>query len=118
MIETFLLLLFTQCFSTTNAQNSVQPPNCYYSANQTLASVFLPCGDPQNGFKSCCEAGDNCLADNACYSADREQTIYYLSHIMVAKAAIDGTTYLAGCTDPEYSDSSCPDKPDLEGMCP
>lgn len=27
----------------------------------------------------------------------------------------DGVTYLAGCTDPDYQDSSCPDKGDFSG---
>lgn len=28
----------------------------------------------------------------------------------------DGVTYLAGCTDPDYEDSACPDKGDFGGM--
>jgi hypothetical protein len=72
MIEAFLLLIFAQRYTNANAQSSVQPPSCYWSVNQTLDSVFFPCGDALNGFKSCCEEGDNCLANNACYSPDRE----------------------------------------------
>ena len=68
MIKPILPLLLAQWHSTTNAQSSTQPQLCYYSANNLLESVFLPCGDPKNGFKTCCEAGDNCLANNACYS--------------------------------------------------
>jgi hypothetical protein len=68
MIRAILPLLLAQWHSATNAQSSAQSQLCYYSANNLLESVFLPCGDPQNGFKTCCEAGDNCLANSACYS--------------------------------------------------
>ena len=42
-------------------------------------------------------AGDNCLADNACFGHHGEG---YGSDL----------TYQAGCTDPDYNDDSCPDK--------
>ena len=75
MIEAFIFLLLAQWSSTTNAQMVVTPPSCYYSPNQTLETVFFPCGDPQNGFKSCCQEGDTCLADNACFNPVRRYSL-------------------------------------------
>jgi hypothetical protein len=87
MIKAFLPLLLAQWHSTTKAQSSTQPQLCYYSANNLLESVFLPCGDPQNGFKSCCEAGDNCLANNACYSPRCKYSTYFgLSSFLAEKS--------------------------------
>lgn len=39
-------------------------------------------------------------------------------HLRLELTEPDGVTYLAGCTDPEYEDSSCPDKGDFAGMDP
>jgi hypothetical protein len=117
MIKAILPLLLAQWHSATNAQSSAQPQLCYYSANNLLESVFLPCGDPQNGFKTCCEAGDNCLANNACYSPRCKYSSYFSLSSFIVEKIIVGTTYLAGCTDPDYKDGSCPEKPNLEGVC-
>ncbi|EXJ68111.1 uncharacterized protein A1O5_08726 [Cladophialophora psammophila CBS 110553] len=79
------------------ARDSSEPdPNisngtCYYSPDNQADPSYIPCGNTVFGVFTCCEAGSNCLAHNACYSND-------------------GNTYLAGCTDPTYSDPSCPDK--------
>jgi hypothetical protein len=87
MFKAFLLLFLAQWYSATKAQSSAQPQLCYYSANNLLESVFLPCGDPQNGFKSCCEAGDNCLANNACYSPRCKYSTYFgLSSFLAEKS--------------------------------
>lgn len=65
---------------------------CYLTANVPSDPVFIPCGNDAFGHKSCCQAGDICLENNACYNA----------HF--------GNTYLVGCSDPDYLDESCPDK--------
>jgi hypothetical protein len=89
MIKAFLPLLLAQWHRTANAQSSAQPQLCYYSAKNLLESVFLPCGDPQNGFKTCCEAGDNCLANNACYSPRCKYSTYFgLSSIIAEQSQL------------------------------
>lgn len=85
MIKAILPLLLAQWHSAANAQSSAQPQLCYYSANNLLESVFLPCGDPQNGFKTCCEAGDNCLANNACYSPGCKYSSYFSLSSFIAE---------------------------------
>ncbi|KAK4100934.1 hypothetical protein N658DRAFT_472521 [Parathielavia hyrcaniae] len=65
---------------------------CYSSRGERAKHNFLPCGNAAYGHLHCCQAGDICLEDNACYN---------FRH---------GTTYLAGCTDFDYEDPSCPDK--------
>ncbi|KAF1975320.1 hypothetical protein BU23DRAFT_82601 [Bimuria novae-zelandiae CBS 107.79] len=70
---------------------------CYSKAGEKLDESFIPCGNTAFGFQTCCGAGDNCLADNACFGHHGNG---YGSDL----------TYQAGCTDPDYNDDSCPDK--------
>lgn len=70
---------------------------CYSGPGKKLDSSFIPCGNAAFGHYTCCGAGDNCLVDNACWG--QHGTGYGSS-----------LTYLAGCTDPEYKDPSCPKK--------
>lgn len=70
---------------------------CYSSKGEKLDGSFIPCGNNAFGYQTCCGAGDNCLADNSCYGVYKTG---YGSQL----------TYMAGCTDPEYEDDSCPDK--------
>ncbi|TPX11644.1 uncharacterized protein E0L32_007623 [Thyridium curvatum] len=65
---------------------------CYFGPNQKASSQFLPCGNDLFGRQTCCQAGDVCLSNHACYNGRF------------------GVTYLAGCSDPEYRDGVCPDK--------
>ncbi|KAH7025899.1 uncharacterized protein B0I36DRAFT_365546 [Microdochium trichocladiopsis] len=65
---------------------------CYFGPNQPAADNFIPCGNYAFDTYSCCQAGDNCLASNACYN--------YRGDI----------TYIAGCTDSTYNSSKCPNK--------
>ena len=65
---------------------------CYTGPGVEAASDFIPCGNDFYGHVSCCQKGDNCLGSNACYNIEYE------------------VTYLAGCSDPNYQDESCPDK--------
>jgi len=85
---------------------SVQISNgtCYSAKGQKMDSSFIPCGNDFFGHKTCCGAGDNCLADNACFGTHGNGG--------------EGTllTYLAGCTDPDYQDASCPNKAPYAGM--
>lgn len=71
---------------------------CYFEAGEQSAAVFFPCGNDALGHKPCCQSGDMCLANKACYNGEF------------------GVTYLAGCSDPDYNDSSCPDKQSFKGM--
>ncbi|AEO67135.1 25532c19-ae96-483e-956b-f0ce22bfc609 [Thermothielavioides terrestris] len=71
---------------------SISNGTCFSAVRQLAADNFIPCGNWVFGNYQCCQAGDYCLDDNACYNPEH------------------GTTYLAGCTDLEYRDASCPDK--------
>ncbi|KIW99713.1 uncharacterized protein Z518_11126 [Rhinocladiella mackenziei CBS 650.93] len=68
---------------------------CYYANGEEAPSRYIPCGNEALGHKPCCESLDMCLSSNACYNGQY------------------GVTYLAGCTDPDYLDSKCPDKGDF-----
>lgn len=70
---------------------------CYTGPGQKLYESFIPCGNAAFGHITCCGAGDNCLANDACWGIHGTGTGSYL-------------TYMAGCTDPEYKDPSCPKK--------
>ncbi len=70
---------------------------CYSAPGKKLDASFLPCGNDAFGHKTCCGAGDNCLADDACFGVHGSGYGSYL-------------TYMAGCTDPDYKDPSCPNK--------
>ncbi|KAK0741567.1 hypothetical protein B0T18DRAFT_432655 [Schizothecium vesticola] len=70
---------------------------CYTGPGQKLHESFIPCGNAAFGHITCCGAGDNCLANDACWGI--HGTGYGSS-----------LTYMAGCTDPEYKDPSCPKK--------
>jgi hypothetical protein len=70
---------------------------CYSAAGDKLDASFIPCGNVAFGHQTCCGKGDNCLADNACFGYHGSG---YGSQL----------TYMAGCTDPNYKDASCPKK--------
>ncbi|KIV78822.1 hypothetical protein PV11_06432 [Exophiala sideris] len=70
---------------------------CYTAAGDKLGNDFVPCGNDAFGHQTCCGAGDNCLADNACFGVHGSGYGSYL-------------TYWAGCTDPNYEDATCPKK--------
>ncbi|KAK0702264.1 hypothetical protein B0H67DRAFT_604567 [Lasiosphaeris hirsuta] len=74
---------------------------CYSAAGKELDKSFIPCGNDAFGHQTCCGAGDNCLADNACWGIHGSG---YGSSL----------TYMAGCTDPDYRDASCPDKKSID----
>jgi hypothetical protein len=78
---------------------SVSNGTCFRAANGKKSyGVIIPCGNVALGHIHCCQAGDHCLEENACYNGEF------------------GTTYLAGCTDSTYEDASCPDKKSYMGM--
>ncbi|KAK3376807.1 hypothetical protein B0T24DRAFT_700719 [Lasiosphaeria ovina] len=81
----------------SDANIFVSNGTCYSAAGQKLDKSFIPCGNDAFGHQTCCGAGDNCLVDNACWG--QHGTGYGSS-----------LTYMAGCTDPEYKDASCPQK--------
>ena len=65
---------------------------CYWQAGKKSNSQFIPCGNVAFGNIPCCESGHWCLSSRACFGL--------------------GVTYLAGCTDSQYEDESCPNKGD------
>ncbi|CAJ2506687.1 Uu.00g078730.m01.CDS01 [Anthostomella pinea] len=75
---------------------------CYTAVGKKFeAGNFIPCGNDAFGHHTCCGGGDNCLADNACFG-------YYGSGYG------SSLTYMAGCTDPDYKDATCPDKKGID----
>ncbi|KIW94239.1 uncharacterized protein Z519_05555 [Cladophialophora bantiana CBS 173.52] len=70
---------------------------CYTARGEKLDGSFIPCGNDAFGYQTCCGAGDNCLADNACFGIHGSGYGSYL-------------TYWAGCTDPDYEAATCPKK--------
>lgn len=68
-----------------------QDNQCFYAANQRAGSIIVPCSS--NGpYASCCQLGDLCLSDSACWNPQYN------------------VTYLYGCTDASYQDFTCPYK--------
>jgi hypothetical protein len=80
---------------------------CYSGAGKKLdGSLFIPCGNAAVKNAACCGVGDTCLSNNACFGVHGPE-------------GQEGTllTYLAGCSDADYRDGSCPNKGPLGGMC-
>jgi len=77
---------------------------CYSGAGRRMDPAFLPCGNDAAGRQTCCGAGDTCLQGNACFGVHGPE-------------GKEGTllTYLAGCSDPSYSDPACPKKAPFGG---
>ena len=67
---------------------TVRGQTCYVSAGVEADSSVVPCGS--SGVSACCQLGDICLSDSACFNY------------------VTGVTYLYGCTDSSYSDGVCP----------
>ncbi len=94
------------------ARDSLEPDpyassgTCYYSKDHEADSEYIPCGNTAFGVFSCCSVGSICKDHNACYlsreSCRAESTQPPLT--------LPANTYVAGCTDPTYSDPSCPEK--------
>ncbi|KAL2177090.1 uncharacterized protein P884DRAFT_201350 [Thermothelomyces heterothallicus CBS 202.75] len=85
-------------YKIADPNQSISNGTCFYARGKTSNLRFIPCGNAVFGNIHCCQAGDTCLEDSACYNGRY------------------GTTYLAGCTDPDYEDESCPDKTLWDGM--
>ena len=83
--------------------NTISNGTCYWAKGKKMHPSYIPCGNDLYGHKHCCWAGDSCLVENTCFS--------------VHGGTGEGTylTYLAGCSDPEYEDASCPDKNPFRG---
>ncbi|KAJ9616633.1 hypothetical protein H2200_000352 [Cladophialophora chaetospira] len=68
---------------------------CYFGAGQKADSHFIPCGNADlEGPQACCYEYDYCLSSNTCWDPD---TV---------------VTYIAGCTDPLFRSSKCPQRID------
>ncbi|KAI1435224.1 hypothetical protein GGR50DRAFT_658232, partial [Xylaria sp. CBS 124048] len=72
---------------------NVSNGSCWANVNVALPDEYIPCGNAADGNShACCHVGDNCLSSNACYH----------DHF--------GITYLAGCTNQDFSGPACQDK--------
>ncbi|KAH8881856.1 hypothetical protein GQ53DRAFT_812396 [Thozetella sp. PMI_491] len=67
---------------------------CYYSSGQRADPAYIPCGNAAFGTVPCCQAGDYCLSNNACFNNQY------------------GNVYFAGCTsgDTYNNEAACPRK--------
>lgn len=76
-----------------------QAQQCYFDRGMRAPPEVVPCfpaNIDQGEASACCQAGDFCLTDGACFDPRT------------------GTTYMYGCTDDTYSHSNCPAKCDLD----
>jgi hypothetical protein len=80
---TLLSLYLSVAFAQTN--------QCFYAVDERAGSAIVPCASG-SAFAACCQIGDICLSDSACWNPQYN------------------VTYLYGCTDPTYSDYTCPYK--------
>ncbi|KAJ4386008.1 hypothetical protein N0V93_008899 [Gnomoniopsis smithogilvyi] len=77
------------------ANPDVSNGTCYSSADSKSTGDFIPCGNVEFGDWPCCLPGNVCLSfgdANACWDHGT------------------GNTYVAGCTDSNYVDKTCPQK--------
>ena len=73
------------------AVGSAVDGTCYTSAGMKGNVDVAPCSDTEQSV-ACCNLGDICLENNACFNYEY------------------GVTYIYGCTDPSYTDPACPYK--------
>ncbi|KAJ3563534.1 hypothetical protein NPX13_g8164 [Xylaria arbuscula] len=92
--------------------------SCWSNVNVALEDDYIPCGNADSGNSyACCHYGDNCLSSNACYHGKCEFFLFYM-HLVECpgplqsahKGFADGITYLAGCTDQDFSGPACQNK--------
>lgn len=70
---------------------------CYLGPSHEAGGAMIPCGNDYFGHIACCQASDTCLESSACFNSEFR------------------VTYIAGCTDRDYQDESCPAKYKDEG---
>lgn len=70
---------------------SAQDNQCFYAPGKRAGSIVVPCSS-EGSYAACCQQGDICLSDSACWNPQYN------------------VTYLYGCTDPNYADYACPYK--------
>ncbi|KAJ4397774.1 hypothetical protein N0V93_002011 [Gnomoniopsis smithogilvyi] len=75
-----------------NIDLSISNGTCYYGAGEKSSKNIIPCGNAASGNYACCQATDYCLEYGACWNYTYD------------------TTYVAGCTDADYTDPNCPHK--------
>jgi len=55
---------------------------CYYGAGKKADPAYIPCGNAVFGTVPCCQAGDYCLSNNACFNNQcQSSTIYSFSPV-------------------------------------
>jgi hypothetical protein len=75
-------------FATAALLGAASAQSCYYAAGKLALEQYVPCASgPET--TSCCLAGDYCLSDGACFGSGTNMT------------------YIAGCTDSSFKDSTC-----------
>jgi hypothetical protein len=62
------------CAQTLLAQSDslVSNGTCYYDSGKRANSRYIPCGNDAFGHITCCESGDMCLSNNACFNGQCE----------------------------------------------
>ncbi|KAK6368933.1 hypothetical protein LTR64_007092 [Lithohypha guttulata] len=89
-----ILVLFASAHAVMNYDPNISNGTCYYAKNKQADPVYAPAGNVVFGHTYCCQLGDKLnTGTSVCVT---QKTPYY--------------TYIAGCTDPDYSDQSCPYK--------
>lgn len=88
----------------SNSDIFISKGKCYSAKGEELDDSFIPCGNDDFGHVACCGRGDTCLTNNSCFGIHGSGYGSYL-------------TYMAGCTDSDYKDSSCPNKDIGQSPC-
>ena len=60
------VLLFAQ--SLLAQYPNISNGTCYYGPEKQANSKYIPCGNAALAHFTCCEGGDMCLSNNACYN--------------------------------------------------
>ena len=105
---------------------------CYANHNKEADDEYIPCGNAGllGTHFACCNRGDKCLSNNACYHDESRCLIHFIPYISLVKLGnqaivqsyisnnffTGGITYIAGCTDPAYAHPACPPKGEHRGQ--
>lgn len=112
---------------------SISNGTCYFAPGEQSTDNIIPCGNAGNGVYACCQETDYCLEYGACYnytckcplstlglkSQGQPHLGHFLQNDVCGEQAshnrrltlrTDRTTYVSGCTDPDFTDPSCPPK--------
>lgn len=91
---------------------------CYYTEDTPTKGDFIPCGNEALQVWPCCHTGSFCLSlgeANACWDKTCMSSLLSISPLLSpplpfttdTKQKPAGNTYVAGCTDPSFTDPNC-----------